>query len=96
MGTEYVSVNAVMKKNDTHRLTVSILNGNLYLDGKDMGPRIDAEIQDKQVVTLKAVPDAGYALTGWYEGGDIVTIGTEYQLQMEGDVSLVVKTQPAP
>ncbi|MBO4763850.1 MAG: hypothetical protein J5485_04455, partial [Candidatus Methanomethylophilaceae archaeon] len=67
--------------------------GNLYLDGKDMGPRIDTEIQDKQVVTLKAVPDSGYALAGWYEGGDIVTIGTEYQLQMEGDVSLVVKTQ---
>ncbi|MBR7006202.1 MAG: InlB B-repeat-containing protein [Candidatus Methanomethylophilaceae archaeon] len=96
MGTEYVSVNAVMKKNDTHRLTVSILDGNLYLDGKDMGPRIDAEIQDKQAVTLRAVPDDGYALAGWYEGGDIVTIGTEYQLQMEGDVSLVVKTQPAP
>ena len=80
----------------TVTLTVSILDGRLYMDGKDMGPRIDVKVQDKQVVTLKAVPDAGYALAGWYEGGDIVTIGTEYRLQMEGDVSLVVKTQPAP
>ena len=95
MGTEYVHVNAIMKKNDTHRLTATILNGKLYMDGKEMGPRIDVEVQDGQTVTLRAAPDAGYALAGWYEGDRIVSIGTEYQFETEGNISLVVKTQPA-
>ncbi|MBO4569129.1 MAG: InlB B-repeat-containing protein, partial [Candidatus Methanomethylophilaceae archaeon] len=96
MGTDHVNVSAVMKKNDVHRLTVSIQNGKLYLDEVDKGSKIDVYVEDKQIVKIKATPDAGYALAGWYEGSEAVYFGTEYELQIEGDVDLVVKTLPSP
>ncbi len=91
----HVNASAVMEKNESHRLSVSIGNGVLYLDGEDKGSAINVLVDDGAVVSLSARPDPGYALTGWYEGSEPVFPATEYRFRMVRDVSLVADTVPA-
>ncbi len=92
MGTEHVNAEAVMVKNDTHKVTVSIENGNLTYNGVDVGSRLVLDVEDKEVLLVKAKPIAGYALAGWYEGDVLVTIGSDYEFQVLHDTALTVKT----
>ncbi|MBR4225464.1 MAG: InlB B-repeat-containing protein [Candidatus Methanomethylophilaceae archaeon] len=92
MGTEHVNAEAIMVKNETHTVAVSIDHGNLFYNGVNMGSRMSVSVEDKSVLTIKAQPLAGYALAGWYDGDSFVTIGSDYEFQANSDVSLTVRT----
>ncbi len=96
MGTEHVNAEAVMVKNETHTVTVTIDHGTLVYNSVDVGSKLSIVVEDKSVITIAAKPLTGYALAGWYEGDSLVTISTDHQFQVNADTTLVVKTVVNP
>ncbi len=96
MGTEHVNAEAVMVKNETHTVTVTIDHGTLVYNNVDVGSKLSIVVEDKSVITIAAKPLTGYALAGWYEGDSLVTISTDHQFQVNADTDLVVKTVVNP
>jgi hypothetical protein len=97
MGTGHVNAEAIMVKNETHTVKVSIDNGNLIYNGANVGSSMTATVEDKAVFKISAQPVKGYALAGWYEegGSEPIWFGTEYEFQVLKDTSLVMKTLKA-
>jgi hypothetical protein len=96
MGTEHVNAEAVMVKNESHTVTVTIDHGSIIYNNVDLGSRLSVVVDDKTVVTVSAKPLTGYALAGWYDGDSLVTFASDYQFQANSDVSLTVRTVVNP
>ena len=96
MGTEHVNAEAVMVKNESHAVTVTIDHGSIIYNNVDVGSRLSVVVDDKTVMTISAKPLTGYALAGWYDGDSLVTFASDYQFQANSDVSLTVRTVVNP
>ena len=94
MGTYHVNAEAYMVKNETHTVTVSIEHGTLEYKGEDVGPSITETVEDGAEFIIKAKPEQGYALAGWYMDGEPVEFQTEYRFQVLHDTVLTVNTLP--
>ncbi len=95
MGTYHVNAEAYMVKNETHTVEVSIEHGTLEYKGEDVGSSITETVEDGAEFIIKAIPDEGYALAGWYEDGNPTgQFQTEYRFQVLHDTVLTVNTLP--
>ncbi|MBR4503978.1 MAG: Ig domain-containing protein [Candidatus Methanomethylophilaceae archaeon] len=94
MGTEHVNAEAIMVKNESHTVKVSIDNGNLIYKGANVGSSLTVTVDDKDTIKIYAQPVTGYALAGWYEDGisEPIWFGTEYEFQVIKDVTLRMDT----
>jgi uncharacterized repeat protein (TIGR02543 family) len=68
--------------NNIYSLSISGENGTYSGAGEYMAGT---------AVQLTAVPDTGYVFSGWYEGGNLLSIEPEFTYTITGNVSLVAK-----
>ncbi len=49
---------------------------NLFYNYVKIGSNMSVDVEDVSVIAISAKPLEGYAMTGWYEGSNLVAIST--------------------
>ena len=91
VGSDDMEVKGVFVPAASHRLSATIDNGSVQIDGEVVTYKL---VKEGFQAVLKAVPADGYRFVGWYYGGSCVSISEEYAVTMgQSDMAFEAKTQ---
>ncbi len=81
-----------MAKKPVHTLSGSIGQRSLYLNDVCDGSSIGKQIENKEVVKIRARPAEGYQLAGRTDNGEIAGFSAEYEFRMPENHTVAAET----